>query len=169
MFDLIGFRNWLMGQLHQFTDMMIVPNDDKPRPAKPFLAYSITSPYIPQAAPPVIEYSDVVVEGQNLSRKQRTEYPTVTFSFTAVADTMQECYDVALKVFRWFSLEGHALLKERDVIVARLHPVQDRSLGLGERSETQFEYRVGFDAALRAHSTISMDIETIEIINTRKT
>ena len=172
MYDVIGLRNWLVGRLYQHLTMPVVPNDDSPRPAKPFLAYTITSPYIPQAAPPVIEYSDVTKtppaeEGEepgapeNWSRKQRTEYPTIVWSITAVADTQQGCYEAVLQARRWFALDGRDALKVRGIVVARLEPVQDRSLIL---DETQAEYRAGFDVALRVQSQISIDIETIETV-----
>lgn len=162
MYDVIELRNWLVGRLYQYLEMPVVPNDDSPRPAKPFLAYTITSPYIPQAAPPVIEYSDVVVDSHNWSRKQRTEYPTIIWSITAVADTQQGCYAAVLQARRWFALDGRDELQARGIVVARQESVQDRSLIL---DETQAEYRAGFDVALRVYSQISIDIETIETVD----
>lgn len=172
MYDISALRNWLVGRLYQYLTMPVVPNDDSPRPAKPFLAYTITSPYIPQAAPPVIEYSDVVKvppaeEGEepgapeNWSRKQRTEYPTIVWSLTAVAGTQQGCYEAVMHARRWFALDGRDGLQARGIVVARIEPVQDRSLIL---DETEAEYRAGFDVGLRVCSQISIDIETIEMV-----
>ena len=98
---------------------------------------------------------------ENRRRNQRTEYPLIVWSFTAVADTQQECYDAVLQARRWFALDGRDVLKGQGVVVARLEPVQDRSLIL---DETQAEYRAGFDVALRVCSQISIDIETIETV-----
>jgi len=100
-------------------------------------------------------------EPENWSRKQRTEYPTIVWSFTAVADTQQGCYEAVLQARRWFALDGRDGLKGQGVVVARLEPVQDRSLIL---DETQAEYRAGFDVVLRVQSEISIDIETIETV-----
>jgi len=59
MFDIVGHRNWVISQLYAFTQILFVPNNG-PRPEKPFVAYTIIAPYIPQEAPPVIQYSDIV-------------------------------------------------------------------------------------------------------------
>ncbi len=172
MYDLPEFRNWMIGQLYNEYGIPIVPNDDSPRPAKPFFAYTFTSPYIPQAAPPVMEYSDVMINvpdpdeeeetiPMGFSRKRRTEYPTIVLSLTSVAATMQECYDNILKVRRWFALDGITSLKNEDVVVTRIDSVQDRSTILGE---TMSEYRAGFDVKFRVCSQISIDIEHIEAV-----
>lgn len=161
MYDVIGLRNLLVGRLYRVLMTPVVPNDDSPRPEKPFLAYTITSPYIPQAAPPVIGYEDLEVDGESWVRKQRTEYPTVVFSFTAVAGTMADSYTLALDAREWFALRGRQALKDQEVIVARIGSVQDRSLIL---DETEAEYRAGFDVVLRVCSRVSIDIETIEMV-----
>jgi len=188
MYDLTTFRNWLVGQLYTTYKTPIVPNDDSPRPPKPFFAYTFTSLYIPQAAPAVIEYSDVVKvippppvdEGdeppeneeekeptvEHWSRKRRTEHPTVVISFTAVAATMQSCFDNILALRRWFALDGKSALKSQNVVVARVEAVQDRSTILGD---TVAEYRAGFDVVLRVYSQISIDIEQIEAVSVNDT
>jgi hypothetical protein len=62
---------------------------------------------------------------------------------------------------RWFALDGRDGLQGRGIVVARIEPVQDRSLIL---DETEAEYRAGFDVGLRVCSQISIDIETIEMV-----
>lgn len=179
MFDIVGHRNWMINQLYAFTRILFVPNNG-PRPEKPFVAYTIIAPYIPQEAPPVIQYSDIVkpiepesrnpdqpevvteVVTENWSRKQRMEYPTVVWSFTAVSTDVSQCYKTIMQIRQWFELNGKDALQGENIVVARVEPVLDRSLII---EEIQPEYRVGFDVALRVSSKISIDVETIESVD----
>lgn len=185
MFDIVGHRNWMINQLYAFTQILFVPNNG-PRPEKPFVAYTIIAPYIPQEAPPVIQYSDIVkpiepepsepepiepessdpdqpeVVTENWSRKQRIEYPTVVWSFTAVSTDASQCYETIMQIRQWFELNGKDALQGENIVVARVEPVLDRSLII---EEIQPEYRVGFDVALRVSSKISIDVETIESVD----
>lgn len=179
MFDIVGHRNWMINQLYAFTRILFVPNNG-PRPEKPFVAYTIIAPYIPQEAPPVIQYSDIVkpiepesrnpdqpevvpeVVTENWSRKQRMEYPTVVWSFTAVSTDASQCYETIMQIRQWFELNGKDALQGENIVVARVEPVLDRSLII---EEIQPEYRVGFDVALRVSSKISIDVETIESVD----
>lgn len=175
MFDIVGHRNWMINQLYAFTQILFVPNNG-PRPEKPFVAYTIIAPYIPQEAPPVIQYSDIVkpiepesrnpdqpeVVTENWSRKQRMEYPTVVWSFTAVSTDVSQCYKTIMQIRQWFELNGKDALQGENIVVARVEPVLDRSLII---EEIQPEYRVGFDVVLRVSSKISIDVETIESVD----
>ncbi len=159
MYDPIGLRDWLIKQVYSFTGIVHVPSGTAPRPSKPFISYSIIVPFIPDTFPPEVRYTDIVREELNWSRKTRFENPSVVWSFTSVSDDIEECYENILNLRRWFALDGKGKLKEKGIIVARLEPVNDRSLIL---DETEAEYRAGFDTVLRIISEISMDIETIE-------
>lgn len=191
MFDIVGHRNWMINQLYAFTQILFVPNNG-PRPEKPFVAYTIIAPYIPQEAPPVIQYSDIVkpIEPEsrnpdqpekdpeevpeedpeevteevteNWSRKQRMEYPTVVWSFTVVSTDVSQCYETIMQIRQWFELNGKDALQGENIVVARVEPVLDRSLII---EEIQPEYRVGFDVVLRVSSKISIDVETIESVD----
>lgn len=175
MFNITVHRNWIINQLYTFIGIPIVPNGG-PRPKKPFVAYTILSPYIPQESPPIIQYSDIVKETtgepetpesqevitENWCRKQRVEYPTIVWSFTAVSTDVSQCYKTIMQIRQWFELNGKDALQRENIVVARVEPVLDRSLII---EEIQPEYRVGFDVVLRVPSKISIDVETIESVD----
>jgi len=89
------------------------------------------------------------------------EYPTVVWSFTAVSTDVSQCYETIMQIRQWFELNGKDALKAKNIIVARVEPVLDRSLII---EEIQPEYRVGFDVVLRVTSKICIDVETIESV-----
>lgn len=182
MFDVISHRNWVVNQLYLFAGVPIVPGYG-PRPSKPFVTYTITSPYIPQSSPPEIQYFDFIriIPGEieedleeepenqeeqdliieNWIKKHRIEYPRIVWSFTSVSDDMNQSFNNILKIRRWFELDGKMALQSKDIVVARVEPVTDRSLIL---EEIEPEYRTGFDIMFRVISDISIDIEPIESV-----
>lgn len=185
MFDIVSHRNWIISQLYAFIDIPIVPSEGN-RPQKPFVAYTIISPYISQPAPPVIQYSDFIKEIpveppeepleeppeepeeppeviiENWSKKTWSECPTIVWSFTAISDNVADCYQIILKIRQWFELNGKTALKSNDIVVARVESVNDRSLIM---EDVQLEYRIGFDVVLRVISETCIDVETIESVD----
>ena len=161
MYDLIALRNWLIYELHQYTDETpIVPqNSPDSRPPKPYYTYNFISPYIRQAAFPVLTTEVTTKDGEEWIVYTRWELPTITISLNAYDSDLMTAYSKALHLREYFAMHGYRALKDEGVIVARMEDVQDRTLLL---DETDYEYRAGFDIILRVVSETSRLIETIE-------
>ncbi len=160
MIDIVAIRNFIVAEMHFYTDLPVVPTDTvSPRPDMPFYSYKFTSPYIPEPGQPISKYENI----SNIwLRKWRYEMPKMVMSVNAYDSDIDDCYQAALNMRRYFEVEGRFPLSSEGIVVVAVEPVQDRTVLLNEVS---YEFRAGFDVIFRVTSEIEVSTETINTVS----
>lgn len=138
-------------------------NETRPKPPKPYIAYTITSPYIPESGQGIYTFDNVPIDDSEFEydvKSTRTTQPTMTISFGAYADVEEEAYAVIEDAHNWFAEIGYEDLKDMGFVVSNLMAVEERDVYI----ETLYEFRKGFDVQLRFVHELSRIIETIETV-----
>lgn len=115
-------------------------------PKYPYVAYTVTTPVENRAG----TYS-IAEDG--------TKYKSFMqiWSFTVNSDNYDECQNIVLKAFDWFSAAGLIYLNDNDVIVHQLGNINNRD----NLITIQYEYRSGFDVHFGLLHTITMTEEEL--------
>lgn len=119
-----------------------------PEELKTFISHKFISPYTPQVG---YELND----GETL---ELVSNPTITVSLTVYSKDKGEALNLAHRLMQWFRFNGYEYLKEHDLIVESIEPMQDRTVFL----ETTYDHRVGFDVVLRTTDKAEKKIDVIE-------
>lgn len=147
--------NLIALELYNYTGSLAVPSESiGPKPNYPYLAYKVTTPYIPpnnQGNYSIMEVEGVITETVTLQ-------PTFTISVNAYSDDSIECQELIKKAYDWFRHVGYQSLSDINVVVVNVRAFGDRTLLIVDNYET----RIGFDTTLRTVDTISREIEAIE-------
>ncbi len=161
MLDFEAIRNFIVHQLHQFTERSVVPqNDPGERPGYPFHAYHFIAPYTPGIGRPV-EAGKVVTDedGKQWWEQERREFPTMTMSLSTYAGEQAACMEAALQVRRFFEFDGVDDLYTFGIVVVEVTPIADRTVLLDDQ---RYERRLGFDVIIGVTSRITRLIDFIE-------
>lgn len=92
----------------------------------------------------------------------RTEEPQMIFSFNAYSDDQDECLQVLRDTINYLIFSGQQYLESYGIVVLGCSPMTDRTSWL----EVKFQYKWGFDLTIRVLDTISMQVDTIESVET---
>lgn len=87
-----------------------------------------------------------------------------TATFLSYADDKATSIENALRARDWFRTDGYQILKDINVIVYEMTPVENRDIQIG----VEWERRQGFDVELRTKSTASMPAQWIETVNLQR-
>lgn len=152
------------GPLSSYTGAMVIMlEQDAPKPPYPFIGYKFTTVFNPEPGLPIEETNLVK------SNEQQFEYdieqkliimPTITLSITAYSNDIDQSHSLALKAREWFFHAGYETLKDLGIIVAQLMNIDNRSVLL----EVFREYRMGFDCIMRATNESTIIVPAIESI-----
>lgn len=147
--------NLIALELYNYTGSLAVPSESiGPKPNYPYLAYKVTTPYIPpnnQGNYSIEEVGGVITETVTLQ-------PTFTISINAYSDDGIECQELIKKAYEWFRHVGYQSLSDINVVVVNVRAFGDRTLLIVDN----YEVRIGMDITLRTVDTISRQIDTIE-------
>ena len=155
-------RNFIVYELFKHTGSLVIPQDNpKNKPPYPYLAYKITSPYIPFEHQG--NYSKELVPSQDEGFEYDIEetvelQPQMVMSINSYSDNLIESQELIKKTYDWFKHAGYYDLLDSNLVVVNIQAFGDRTLLIVDN----YEYRQGFDVILRTTDTIKRRIETIE-------
>ena len=152
----------MIARIKQDTGIQIIKSNQKARPPTlPYGVYTVTSPYIKgNGNGSVIQFT----QEENTFEK-RTEYSKYTISFSFYADDNETTIETAMKVHSWFLFASLYFFQDREMVVAVVGNVQNRTTFVVD----DYEYKHGFDVQLRETYEQTRLIEVIERANvTRK-
>lgn len=131
---------------------VILANQTAPIPPYPYISFTITTPV------------GADMKGYSISNNgTRYKSLTQTWSFTVQSDDDMQALAVAMQAYDWFALTGNTFLSDNDVVVQRVHNINNRDNLLS----IEYEYRRGFDVEfLLIHTLEKADCETAGYINT---
>lgn len=163
-------RNAVVKELSEYLKLPVVLSSQvNPEQEYPFLIYSSTAPYIPEAG--MGEFRQVRDRDGRI-HEVRKEQPTCTLSFTACSMNREEplvlgedeALELAETALGWFLHVGYDRLSGLGVTVVDASNVQERSfLQVDEEAR-----RYGFDVSIRYVRTDIRAIATIAGVTTRK-
>lgn len=163
---MIRIRNAVVKGLHEFTDLLVVPQNSIPeKPSYPYLAYTFISPYIQARMagnlsttfePSTDErFEHDVVEKLELQ-------PTMTLSVSAYssgkADDDAVAYGAMKKALDFFRHSGYQYLSDNNIVVVSIEAVGNRTALIIDNYETRY----GFDIVMRFTDIVDLRYETIE-------
>ncbi|PNQ81957.1 LIC_12616 family protein [Paenibacillus sp. F4] len=94
-------------------------------------------------------------ENNRLVQRETVEF---TVSFMSSAEDHITAVNIALRVQDWLRTIGRNRLKELDVVVYNIGPLDNRDIVVGN----EWERRMGFDVDFRTTSVTDQDLEYIE-------
>ncbi|SDI15950.1 hypothetical protein SAMN05192534_12366 [Alteribacillus persepolensis] len=124
------------------------PRPDNQDNIDTFISHKFTTPYVEQAG----------YETSESTTLTRVNVATMTLSLTVYSSDKGTALNTAHELKRWFRFHGYEYLKEHDLIVQSIEPMQDRTTFL----ETDYDQRCGFDVILRTTDEATRSIEIIE-------
>ncbi|MCI8661395.1 MAG: hypothetical protein HFG54_14325 [Lachnospiraceae bacterium] len=141
-------RNQIVSGLSEYLEIPVcLSNQVSPEMEYPFVIYSSTSPYIPDAG--LGEYDWSGSEGKTV--ETRREQPACAMSFTACSINREdilgddEALELAEKAQGWFLHTGYDFISRKGITVVDVANVQERSfLQVDEEAR-----RYGFDVMIR--------------------
>ncbi|AJI24885.1 hypothetical protein H8R29_23550 [Priestia megaterium] len=149
----------MIAQIKKDTGLQIIKgNTINPAPPLPYGVYNITSPYIKgRGQGAVVEY----IEDDTAFQKRIEQYK-YTISFSFYAEDVETTMEKAFQVHQWFLFLGQEFIEEKNIAIAMLGNIEDRTTFLVEH----YEYKHGFDVQFRAtNEQIRQLSEFIETIN----
>ena len=174
--ELTQIRNVIVNLLHNHTQrpvVMLKQISDKPLTADkssvdyPFLAYTITYPFIKDKEMGM--HTQEVVDSTN-PRFEKDILQTLTFqaqaviSFTAYAKDTTEAKKLAQSAWDYFKYIGYYDLSVNDIVVIECMNIQNRDVF----EVDSYEWREGFDVRIRYVHNIQRRLETIETYKINK-
>lgn len=84
----------------------------------------------------------------------------VSLSFNFYSDDMDDAANFAMQALEYFEFAGHDALHDKDVVIVRTYPLDDRTTFL----VTDYEYRWGFDVDVRVMAVSKKQAEFIESV-----
>lgn len=159
--DISNIRNVITNGIKAYTDLITV-NTDNPhkKPPYPYYSYKMTTLYKPMGH----EGTRLTVNDEGVVKETVILQPQMTISFNSYSNNILEANEKALKAWEWFKFAGYYHLKNNNLVVVDVMPVQDRTTFL----TVGYEYRQGFDVILRTVHKIEREIETIEEYNIKE-
>ena len=132
---------------------VILANQHSPSPKYPYVSFTVA----------------------NLIQTNNGTYGTETYgefykpvrqswSFTVQSDNDDQCNEITLKLYDWFSLVGVTYLADNEISIERLENISNRD----NLITIQYEYRRGFDVILVLMDKITHEFETIETVELDK-
>jgi len=156
MIDFKELRTAIVKGLSEHLDILVImANQDAPKPDYPFMTYMFTTPMnsvVPQSGS---YYSKEAGDKLDYGRRH---YNRMTVSLTSFSQDSDEAHEKAFEAADWFTWKGYFHLKENNIVVVRIEAMTNRdTLIVGD-----YERRVGFDVQLRVPSKVEKEIEWIE-------
>lgn len=133
---------------------VILANQHSPAPRYPYVSFTVTS----------LKNENHGTYG-TLSDGKFFKPVRQTWSLTVQSDDDNQCSELALKAFDWFSLVGVTYLADNEIHIERLEDIANRD----NLITIQYEYRRGFDVRFVITDVIDHEYETIESVKLDKT
>lgn len=155
-------RNAIIQKLYAHTSKPIIQgNQNQDKPAYPFLAYNITSPYIKGLGQSVKEVEVIEIEEVDNIRETNTDQSQFVISFTAYDKDMMVAVDLAILARNYFLSQGNIDLPKIDVAIIEVGNIESRDTLIVD----DYERRQGFDVRFRLVHKSTYTYETIEQVN----
>lgn len=132
---------------------VILANQHSPAPSYPYVSFTVTSLKTANNGAYGTEYNGVFYK----HFKQR-------WSFTVQSDDDNQCSEITLKTYDWFSLVAVTFLSDNEIYIERLEDISNRD----NLITIQYEYRRGFDVTFVIMDVIEPDFEIIESVHLGK-
>lgn len=153
MLDYPLIRNTIIGNLFTATGVPVIMSDQSgPRPAFPFVSYTVTSPYLPIGGPIKTQMA-----AGGVLYDVTTYQVEMVFSFTAHSQDPDEALNLALRVLDYYRNTAPALLGEYGMAVVSVSGVQNRD----QLMVMEYERRSGLDVRFRV---LDRKVEPLEYI-----
>lgn len=133
---------------------VILANQHSPAPSYPYVSFTVTSLKTANNGTYGTEYDGVFYK----HFKQK-------WSFTVQSDDDNQCSEITLKAYDWFSLVAVTILSDTEIYIERLEDISNRD----NLITIQYEYRRGFDVTLVVMDVIEHEFETIETVGLGET
>ncbi|MDF2657765.1 MAG: hypothetical protein K0Q94_556 [Paenibacillus sp.] len=164
MLELATIRNTVIDGLYAKLSRPVIRSDsDGDVPEYPYVAYSITSPYIDSYGHDAERWFNVP-GGIGVERIKHIE---CAFSFSAYAEDEDDAQTLCLKIIEHFMREARDDLRDAGVVVVNISGVQNRSVLLVEHYERRWGVDVRFRVVDRSENIDATGgyIESAEITN----
>ncbi|WP_419882788.1 LIC_12616 family protein [Peribacillus sp. B-H-3] len=133
----------MIAQIKKDTGLQIIKRDTTNEPPDlPYGVYTITTPYIKGRGRGSITH----FEDETGDYEKRTSEYKFTISFSIYAENTETTIELAHKVHQWFLFSGEYFLQEKDIVVANVWNIENRTTFLID----EYEYKFGFDVQFRA-------------------
>ena len=132
---------------------VILANQHSPAPSYPYVSFTVTSLKTGNNG----TYSSCHDGVFYKHFRQR-------WSFTTQSDDDDQCSEITLKAYDWFSQIGITYLSDNEIYIERLEDISNRD----NLITIQYEYRRGFDVTFVVMDVIEYDFETIDTVNLNK-
>lgn len=129
---------------------VILANQHSPAPSYPYVSFTVTSLKAANNGTYASHHDGVFYKHY----RQR-------WSFTAQSDDDDQCSEIALKAYNWFSQIAITYLSDNEIYIERLEDINNRD----NLITIQYEYRRGFDVTFVVMDVIEYDFETIEKVD----
>ena len=158
-------RDTIVQMLHEYTQVEVYRSGQvSPEPKVPYIIYSVTSPYQPEATP---GHFETVLENEE-TYLYRRERAGMSLSFTACSQNREnngikiqgedEAMELAEKVQGWFLFVGRAELSAAGIVVEDVNNVQSRNVLMIDEEANRY----GFDVLVRYIREDSRTAGTVE-------
>lgn len=153
--DVPGIRNPIIAGLYGKLQRPVIRSDQAGDiPDYPYVAYSITSPYIDSYG----HDSERIFTAEGVTSIEQTKNIEMVFSFTAYADDEDKASALCMKAIEHFNREARDDLRAAGIVLVSNTDVQNRSLLLVEH----YERRMGVDFRFRVVDRSQRSIDYID-------
>ena len=163
-------RNTIIRMLHEYIKVEVYRSGQVSPEAKiPYITYSVTSPYQPEAT---LGHFETVQENDE-TYLYRREWAGMSLSFTACSQNREkdgeriqgedEAMELAEKVQGWFLHVGRAELSAKGIVVEDVNNVQSRSVLMIDEEANRY----GFDVIVRYIRDDRRTVGTVNEVTTK--
>ena len=158
------WESLIKGLNAQYTNYTYIKaNQEGNLPSFPYITINCLTPYKQDKDDMRGTITRKAVENDDTKVQiNRIEEPQMIFSFNAYSDDQDECLQVLRDTINYLIFSGQQYLQSCGIVVLGCSPITDRTSWL----EVEFQYKWGFDLTIRVLDTISMQVDTIESVET---
>lgn len=160
--------NIVMSRLQSYLDKPVIyANQNKPKPAYPYIAYNLTSPYIKGLGNEIRSIEAVASTGEVFDydiEESIIDQGQFTLSITAYSDEPDGATYLSLDARDFINGQGRDILRPFDIVVIEVGNITSRDTLIVD----DYERRAGFDVRFRLVRQHKFTYETIETANIAK-